>query len=410
MMDKQPLIIFTLIFLIMMSAYFSATETAFSSLNKIRLKHLTNSGHERAQQVLNVLKQYDQLLSTILIGNNIVNILSASLATILFTTYFPKTGVSISTLVMTILILIFGEISPKSLAREVPEKWAMLSMPLLKFFIIILSPLNFIFTQWKKLLSNIFSFDSSESITPEEIKMLIDEAKHNGNFSETESKLIKSAIEFNQLCADDILTPRVQLIAINLDTSKETIQSLFYTTGFSRLPVYQENIDHIIGILHEKDFNLYKDLPTYSLSQLIKPIIYKTANSKISKLLLTFQQTQTQLDVISDEYGGTLGIVTLEDILEVLVGDIWDEHDTVIHDYKQLNENTYLFNGQTSLTKLSDTLNIKIDADCNSVNGWIINELGYIPKVDEIFNFKNLTIKILNSDSRQVTQIKIIIN
>ena len=160
----------------------------------------------------------------------------------------------------------------------------------------------------------------------------------------------------------------------------------------------------------KRDFNLYKDLPTYSLSQLIKPIIYKTANSKISKLLLTFQQTQTQLAVISDEYGGTLGIVTLEDILEVLVGDIWDEHDTVIHDYKQLNENTYLFNGQTSLTKLSDTLNIKIDADCNSVNGWIINELGYIPKVDEIFNFKNLTIKILNSDSRQVTQIKIIIN
>ena len=393
-----------------MSAYFSATETAFSSINKTRLKHLANNGDHHAQQVLNVLKKYDQLLSTILIGNNIVNILSASLATILFTNYFPKTGVSISTIVMTIVVLIFGEISPKSLAREAPEKWALLSVSLLKFFIIILSPLNFIFTQWKKILSKIFSFSPSEVITPEEIKMLIDEAEHNGNFDETESKLIKSAIEFNKLCADDILTPRVQLVAISLDTPKETIKSLFYNTGYSRLPVYRDNIDHIIGILHEKDFNLYKDLPEYSLPKLIKPIIYKTANSKISKLLRTFQQTQTQLAVISDEYGGTLGIVTLEDILVVLVGEIWDEYDTVINDYKQISENIYLFNGQTSLTKLLDVLKINIDVDCSSVNGWIINELGYIPNIGETFDYQNLTIEILNSDNRQVIQIKIIAN
>ena len=399
-----------LIFLIIMSAYFSATETAFSSINKTRLKHLANNGDHHAQQVLNVLKKYDQLLSTILIGNNIVNILSASLATILFTNYFPKTGVSISTIVMTIVVLIFGEISPKSLAREAPEKWALLSVSLLKFFIIILSPLNFIFTQWKKILSKIFSFSPSEVITPEEIKMLIDEAEHNGNFDETESKLIKSAIEFNKLCADDILTPRVQLVAISLDTPKETIKSLFYNTGYSRLPVYRDNIDHIIGILHEKDFNLYKDLPEYSLPKLIKPIIYKTANSKISKLLRTFQQTQTQLAVISDEYGGTLGIVTLEDILVVLVGEIWDEYDTVINDYKQISENIYLFNGQTSLTKLLDVLKINIDVDCSSVNGWIINELGYIPNIGETFDYQNLTIEILNSDNRQVIQIKIIAN
>ncbi len=409
-MDDQIFLMIILIFLIIMSAYFSATETAFSSINKTRLKHLANNGDHHAQQVLNVLKKYDQLLSTILIGNNIVNILSASLATILFTNYFPKTGVSISTIVMTIVVLIFGEISPKSLAREAPEKWALLSVSLLKFFIIILSPLNFIFTQWKKILSKIFSFSPSEVITPEEIKMLIDEAEHNGNFDETESKLIKSAIEFNKLCADDILTPRVQLVAISLDTPKETIKSLFYNTGYSRLPVYRDNIDHIIGILHEKDFNLYKDLPEYSLPKLIKPIIYKTANSKISKLLRTFQQTQTQLAVISDEYGGTLGIVTLEDILEVLVGEIWDEYDTVINDYKQISENIYLFNGQTSLTKLLDVLKINIDVDCSSVNGWIINELGYIPNIGETFDYQNLTIEILNSDNRQVIQIKIIAN
>lgn len=409
-MDDQIFLMIILIFLIIMSAYFSATETAFSSINKTRLKHLANNGDHHAQQVLNVLKKYDQLLSTILIGNNIVNILSASLATILFTNYFPKTGVSISTIVMTIVVLIFGEISPKSLAREAPEKWALLSVSLLKFFIIILSPLNFIFTQWKKILSKIFSFSPSEVITPEEIKMLIDEAEHNGNFDETESKLIKSAIEFNKLCADDILTPRVQLVAISLDTPKETIKSLFYNTGYSRLPVYRDNIDHIIGILHEKDFNLYKDLPEYSLPKLIKPIIYKTANSKISKLLRTFQQTQTQLAVISDEYGGTLGIVTLEDILVVLVGEIWDEYDTVINDYKQISENIYLFNGQTSLTKLLDVLKINIDVDCSSVNGWIINELGYIPNIGETFDYQNLTIEILNSDNRQVIQIKIIAN
>lgn len=396
-----------LVFLILMSAYFSATETAFSSINKLRLKNLANQGNRRAQLVLTLSYEYDKLLSTILIGNNIVNILSASLATILFTMYFKESGVTISTIVMTIVVLIFGEISPKSLAKECPENWAMISAPLLKVFLLLLTPLHYIFGTWKYLLSKIFPLSKSELLTHDEILMFIDKAKHTRSIEESEGDLIRSAIEFNTLCASDILTPRVQLRAVDLSTSRECIKKLFSETGYSRIPVYKDNIDHIIGLLHEKDFHLYENYQGEDLTCLLKPVIYKTANIKISKLLRIFQQTQTQMAIISDEYGGTLGIVTLEDILESLVGDIWDEYDEVIHDFEKLNESDFIVLGQASLAKFSNRFKLNLDVDCSSVNGWIISELGYIPTSGTIFNYENLKIEILNSDDRQIIQLKV---
>lgn len=408
-MPNEILLSGTLVLLVMLSAYFSATETAFSSINKFRLKILASNGNNRAQLVLTLSHEYDKLLSTILIGNNIVNILSASLATILFTLYYPNSGVTISTVVMTVIVLIFGEISPKSLAKESPETWAMIAAPLLKVFLIMLSPLNYFFSGWKYLLSKLFSFSKAEAINPDEILLLIDEAKHTGSIAEPEGNLIRSAIEFNRLCAKDILTPRVQLIAVELSTSAESIKKIFSESGYSRLPVFKNNIDHIVGILHEKDFHLNKN-KSHDLSSLLKPVIYKKANIKISKLLQTFQQTQTQLAVISDEYGGTLGIVTLEDILESLVGDIWDEYDEITYDVEPLNETDYLVLGQANLAKFSSFFKINLDVDCNSVNGWIVQELGFIPPIGTIFEYENLSLEILNSDDRQIIQLKVTSN
>lgn len=408
-MPNEILLSGTLVLLVMLSAYFSATETAFSSINKFRLKILASNGNNRAQLVLTLSHEYDKLLSTILIGNNIVNILSASLATILFTLYYPNSGVTISTVVMTVVVLIFGEISPKSLAKESPETWAMIAAPLLKIFLIMLAPLNYFFSGWKYLLSKLFSFSKAEAINPDEILLLIDEAKHTGSIAEPEGNLIRSAIEFNRLCAKDILTPRVQLIAVELSTSAESIKKIFSESGYSRLPVFKNNIDHIVGILHEKDFHLNKN-KSHDLSSLLKPVIYKKANIKISKLLQTFQQTQTQLAVISDEYGGTLGIVTLEDILESLVGDIWDEYDEITYDVEPLNETDYLVLGQANLAKFSSFFKINLDVDCNSVNGWIVQELGFIPPIGTIFEYENLSLEILNSDDRQIIQLKVTSN
>lgn len=409
-MPNEILIAGILVLLVLMSAYFSATETAFSSINKFRLKNLAINGNNRAQLVLILSHEYDKLLSTILIGNNIVNILSASLATILFTVYFPNSGVTISTVVMTIVVLIFGEISPKSLAKESPETWAMIAAPLLKFFLIILTPLNYFFTGWKYLLSKCFSFSKVEVINPDEILLLIDEAKHTGSIAEAEGNLIRSAVEFNRLCARDILTPRVQLMAIELSTPRENIKKIFSKSGYSRLPVFKNNIDHIVGILHEKDFHLNENNKSHDLSSLLKPVTYKTANIKISNLLQIFQQTQTQLAVISDEYGGTLGIVTLEDILESLVGDIWDEYDEVTYDIEQLNETDYLVLGQANIAKFSSFFRINLDIDCNSVNGWIVQEIGFIPSIGTIFEYENLSLEIINSDDRQIIQLKVTSN
>ena len=290
-MDSDGIrIIFFLALLILMSAYFSATETAFSSFNRIRIKNLAGNGNKRAKSVLLLSEDYDVLLSTILIGNNIFNITSASVATVLFTRYLGNKGVTISTIVMTILILIFGEISPKSLAKESPEKFAMFSVPVLKIFIFILRPLNFLFRQWKKLLSKIFKIEDDRSITEEELLTIVDEVQNEGGIDEEEGELIRSAIEFNDLDVNDVLTPRVDLVAIDIEYSDEEIDRLFYESGFSRMPVYEDNIDNIIGVIHEKNFHRYLKDSDQTLRDIVNPVIWATPTMKISKLLKLLQK------------------------------------------------------------------------------------------------------------------------
>lgn len=397
--------IIVLIILISMSAYFSATETAFSSFNRIRMKNLAGGGDKRAQRVLEISENYDRLLSSILIGNNIVNISSASLATVIFVEYFGDAGVTISTVVMTILVLIFGEISPKSLAKETPEAFAMLSAPVLHVCITILSPLNYLFMVWKKLLSRMFKVTAERGITEEELITIVEEAQQDGGIDAQEGELIRSAIEFNDLKTVDILTPRIDIEAVPETADYNEIHLLFKETGYSRLPVYRGNIDHIVGVINQKDFHNQTHSGNDTVSAMIKPVIFAMPSAKISRLLKELQQSKSHMAIITDEYGGTMGLVTLEDIVEELVGEIWDEHDEIVKDIEQINENEYKIDCSANLDKFCRMFSMKGEPDVTTVSGWVTKQMGEIPSEGDYFTFDNLLVTVLRMEQRRVVEI-----
>lgn len=406
--DNVPILIVVIAILIIMSAYFSATETAFSSLNKIKLKNLAVNGSKRAENTLKLTKKFDSILSTILIGNNIVNIASASIATIVFTEFFGNAGVTLSTIVMTIVVLIFGEISPKSLAKESPEKFAMFSTPILKGLLILFTPLNFLFGLWKRIISKVIKVEEISIEVEEELLTIVEEAEIKGGIDEHESKLIRSAIEFNDLDADQILTARVDLISIPKEATIEEVRKVFKENKFSRIPVYESNIDNIIGVIHEKDFYDILDEKKDTINSIIKPIVYVTSNTKISELLKKFQYLKNHMAVVIDEFGGTMGIITLEDVLEELVGEIWDEHDEIVEYFKKLDENKYSVICSVSLANFFEEFSMKEEIDdfeVQTVNGWIVNEFGYLPKIGESFLYKDLNIYISKIEGRRVKEI-----
>lgn len=397
---------------LILSAFFSSTETAFSSLNRIRVKSLAEKGDKRAALVLKLSDQYDKLLSTILIGNNIVNIASASVATVLFIRWFDEeTGPTISTIVTTVIVLIFGEISPKTLAKESPELFARFSAPIIQVLIYILTPINFLFVQWKKLLSLVFKTSEDTSISEEELLTMVDEAESEGGIDEEEGDLIRSAIEFSDVEVVEIFTPRVNIVGIAEDTDNQAIAKLFKETGFSRLPVYRDSIDNIVGIIHEKDF--YNEIaPTNrSIDLIVKPPIFVAKTMKIGELLKMLQKNKSHIAVVADEYGGTLGIVTLEDVLEELVGEIWDEHDRVVEQFWKTGSHEYLARGAADFEDILANFGYEDDeiADTyTTVNGWMIDQLEHIPKQGESLCYKNLDFVVQDADDRHVTLIKVV--
>ena len=398
-MDDNVLILSIIIaILIIISAYFSATETAFSSLNKIKLKNLAANGNKKAENTINIDKKFD----------SIVNIASASIATIIFTKYYGDAGVTISTIIMTIIVLIFGEISPKSLSKESPEKFAMFSTPILKILMIIFTPLNFLFGLWKKMISKIINVEEIPIEVEDELLTMVEEAEIKGGIDKHESKLIRSAIEFNDLDADQILTSRVDMISIPKEIKMESVRKVFKENKFSRIPVYEKNIDNIIGVIHEKDFYDALDEKKESIDSIIKPILYVTSNTKISKVLKKFQYFKNHIAVVIDEFGGTMGILTLEDVLEELVGEIWDEHDEVVEYFKKISEGKYNVVCSVSLSDFFEEFNIKEEIEyfeVQTVNGWIIKEFGYLPNVGESFIYKNLKISIYKIGDRKIEEI-----
>lgn len=403
--------ILILVLLITMSAYFSATETAYSSLNKIKLKSIANKGNKKAKLALELSEKYDSVISTILIGNNIVNIATASLATVLFTKLLGSSGVTVSTIVMTILILIFGEISPKSIAKDIPESFAIVSAPLLNVFCIILKPVNHIFCLWKKLISKVLKIQKHSGITEDEILTIAEEAENEGGINPQQLEIIKSAIELNEQEVIEAFTPRVDMVAVKDSCSKEELLNLFIESGFSRIPVYHDNIDNVIGIINEKDLiNIVVNNNNEEISSIIKPLNVIQPHMKLSHLLKVLQNNKSHMALIADEYGGTMGIITLEDILEELVGEIWDEHDKVVNDIEKIGEDEYIVRGNANIEKVLEEVDLEDEFEVNSVNGWVIQQFGKIPKVGESFEYKNLKIVIQKATKRCVLEIRITVD
>ena len=410
-MDHLAITLVIIVFCIIMSAYFSATETAFSTFNKIRMKGYAEKGNKRAEKVLSLSENYDSLLSTILIGNNIVNILGASLSTVLFTALLKDgdLGATVSTVVITVVVLIFGEISPKTIAKKTPEKFTMFSAPIIGALLVVFTPLNFLFKHWQNLISKMFKSDEDTGMTEEDLISIIEEAEEEGDIDEQESTLIKSAIEFNELEVGDIYTPRIDITAISKDVTNDEIATVFADSGYSRLPVYEDDLDNIIGILYYKDFYTKIQGTEHPISEVInnKPVIYVTKTMKINELLKELQEKQLHLAVVTDEYGSTAGIVTLEDILEEIVGEIWDEHDEKVEEVKQLSEKEYIVSGKANLEKIFDMFDISEEPDVLTVNGWAMKELGRIPQANDTFESLGLEVKVLKMNGRRVENLHI---
>ena len=404
---SETLSIIIILICFILSAYFSASETAFSTFNKIKIKNLTEKGNRKAKLVLNISENYDTMLSTILIGNNIVNILSASLATILFIGWINETsGPTVSTAVMTVIVLIFGEITPKTLAKKRPEAFAMFAAPFLKFLMIILFIFTFIFKKWQDLVSKMVKDKEEDQVTEEEILTLVEEATEDGVLDEDESELIKSAIEFGDLEVIDIFTPRVDVKALPLDATYEEIDQAFTGNAFSRLPIYDEDIDHIVGIIYYKDFYQAEE-ENFKLIDIIKQPMFVMKHKLVNELLKEFQTNKQHFAVVADEFGSVAGIVTMEDILEEIVGEIWDEYDEIHEDVKKVSENVYIVSGKANIDKVLEIFDIEKDIEPVTVNGWISEELKTLPSRGAKLQYENLKIEVIKMKGRRIESVKI---
>jgi CBS domain containing-hemolysin-like protein len=396
--------------LILCYSFFSASETAFSSLNKIKIKALANAGNKRAEKTYQLTEEFSKLLTTILIGNTIVNVVSASLATVFFTNLLGGKGVTVSSVVMTLLIMIIGEIVPKNIAKYIPEKFAMSSTPLLRLLVWLFTPLTFLFKYVEKIFEKIFG-SQPDTYTTDEFITMVEEANEDGDIEDHEADLITNALEFNDLDVGEILTPRIDVIAVDIDDyTIEDIELKYRDSGFSRLPVYKETIDNIIGVLIEKDFyyHLFYE-KSVDIKGVLKDVIYTSPQVKISSLLKQFQTSKSHMAIVVDEYGGTEGIITMEDILEELVGEIYDEHDEVIEYYKKLDDYTYLVKADVDYDDMFEHFGIEIDEEYefNTTSAWVIDMLDKIPVKGDSFDFKNMHIEVTDADSKKVNEIKI---
>jgi CBS domain containing-hemolysin-like protein len=405
-MDTQSIyLVLTICFLILLSAFFSSAETSFSALNRIRVKALAENGSKRAKLVLRLYDDFDRTLSTTLIGNNVVSLTAASLAAVLFIRYFGDHGALLSTLAITVAVLIFGDITPKSLAKEAPESFALFCAPVLFAFAFVLTPINALFALWKKMLRRIFKTSPwDRAITEEELLSIVEEAESEGAIDQEDRRLIRSAIEFNDLQARDILTPRMGIVGIPKDVRAEEMAALFLESGYSRLPVYEESIDNIVGVIHMRDCMEYMVNRNGTLGDIIAPAVFIAPAMKINELFKMLQKEKIHLAVVADEYGGTEGIVTMEDILEELVGEIWDERDEIVEEFVALGDNQYRIVCAADVDKMFEYFSLTGEADSNTVSGWIMDRLGKIPEEGDAFVYENLKISVNKIGQRKALE------
>jgi hypothetical protein len=401
-----------IVILLIMSAYFSATETAFTSLNRIKLKNIASDGNNKAKRVLELSENYDKLLTTILIGNNIVNIMMTAVSTVLFIELYGQYGASISTAVITVIVLIFGEISPKSLAKESPEKFAMLVGRSIKICMVILTPLNYIFAKWKGILAKVFKVGSENTITEDEIKTIVEEAEVVGGIEAEQSELIQNAIEFNELTAEEVMTPHVDIEAIDITMGEYEVAEIFKKTGYSRLPVYEDDLDKILGVLNQKDFHNYIIGSNKTISDFVKPVAFVAGTMKIATLLKKLQAMKAHIAIVVNEYGGTEGLVTMEDIIEELVGDIFDEHDAIMSQEVTLLQNgSYRVMCNANAAKIFDYFGIDQEPEANTINGWVVLQLDKLPEKGDVFEAqygnKHMKVKVTKATARKAIEINL---
>lgn len=390
------------------SAFFSASEMAFSSLNRVRIKSMAEQGNSKAQMVLKMLDKYDDLLSTILVGNNVVNILCSSMATVLFIALLDEArGPGVATIVTTVVVLLFGEISPKSIAKESPEKFAMALASILNILVKLFTPINWLFGLWKKMLSLIIKKGDEQGITEAELLTYVDEAQQGGTIDEQEGTLIRSALNFTDLEVQDIFTPRIEIVSISTEMSNQEIENVFMDSGYSRLPIHNGDIDQIVGTLYQKDFYRHVIYGGEKLEDVIRPAFFTSKYKSIGDLLKQLQHEKQYIAIVIDEYGCTSGLVTIEDILEEIVGDIWDEYDVVSDDIVPLEDGTYQVAGTCNVEELFSFLGHKKEFDVITVNGWLMEVLGHIPAVGDKVQEEGLVVTVTQSNGRRAEQVHV---
>ena len=405
------ILVIALIFLLSLSTFFSSCEMAYSAANRIKLKNLAVKS-KRARLVIKMLEAYDKILSTVLIGNNIVNITASALATALFISLFGGKGVSIATLVVTLLVLIIGDISPKALAKETPELTAIRNAPLLRFFLFILTPINALMSGWKRFLMRIFPVKEDRLTTEDELLTFVEEVRQEGGINIQEEQMIRQVIEFDEIKASEIFTPRIDITAVSAESSVEEIDKVFVETGFSRLPVFQDSVDNITGIILLKDFyhEVMKGLKTPA--QIVKPVAFVPKTIKIAKLLKTLQEKKEYMAVVVDEHGGTLGIITIEDIIEELVGEIWDEHDEIVKSVIKNADGSFTALGGVHFKEILGIINGRItrnpeEIPDTTVANWFMENMGRLPAAGETLVWDNLTIMALRVVKQRIMEVKI---
>ncbi len=395
--------------LVFLSSFFSATETAFSCMNVTRMKTLAEKHNRRAALALKLSEKYDKLLSTILIGNNIVNIAAATAGTVLFVRLLGDSGTSVSTAVITVVVLIFGEITPKTLAKEKAEGFACFSAPILNFLAIVFTPLCFLFSLWNKLITKLFGVSSDDKMSQDELLTFVDEIQQNGSIDENESELLKNVIEFKEVLAKDILVHRTEIEAVSNESTKQELVEAFARTQFSRLLVYRDDIDHVIGSVHIKDLYDENGIVSKDISELIKPVVFVLFNEQISSIFSKLQKSQSHIAVVLDEFGGTFGMLTIEDILEELVGEIWDEYDDSVELFEQTGENVWNISGLVNMKDFAEKFELEIETERTLLSGWLLEKFGQIPDVGSQIEYQNHVFTVLEIDKRRISRLSLTI-
>lgn len=402
-----------LVVLICFSAFFSASETAYSAVNKIRLKNLADDGNRRAKAAYSIADRFDRTLSAILVGNNIVNIAAASAATLIASGLFGATGAAVSTVVMTVVILVFGEILPKSFAKENSETVAMAVAAPLGLVTTLAYPIAFFFIKLQEALGRLYGNQNPQPlVTEEELMTIIEAIEEEGVIDEQKSELVQSALTFDDTAVQEVLTPRVDLVALDLNGDPEEVRQTILTERFSRLPVYEKSLDNIVGILQTRDYleaALTKRGPVDLQPMLAKPLfVHKT--KKISALLAEFKRDRIHMAVVIDDYGGTMGIVSMEDLLEELVGEIWDEDEEAEYDFVTTETGVYSISGDYGIHEALEKIGYSerdFESDYSSIGGWALERLGRIPAVGDSFDYNGIHVEVEAMEEKRITRLTV---